>query len=761
MIVRQILSHTPNVVTTIELRGRVHSVNGDLIDNVTALWCALDRAHFTVARTLIDVGKANVNHGPRHPLLIDAVIRGRLDIVRFLIDNDYADVNQTKTNDEYGCNSLIVSVTYGHTSVVEYLIGKNAELESKTSVDGNTALAVAATKGNLESVRLLCMSGASLTTKTHTDKTPLRLAAENGHFNVMEYLLEQNHHDAIFNDLEFAVASHILTYKDTSNYKSEWAIELLRYLLAKRIQFNVPKTVVEPTNLYDCQRECQTNDEFNQIQNNDDRLYVEALLINERILLAEKDNRALAWLFDRAMTLVEKNQFEQCLDLVLHIYCLSERGEFQPSLKPYFWILYTMFKSNTPVPEHRFWEICDLIFKSSIPNIDGSHERDKSYLLELGSKIDFPDISTVLREMNLNYSDVANIYCHGSWVQGTCTPTSDRDLIIVTYSQQHPLNFWEDFDYFHEFELHNLTDGEKTQARRDFIFKNLFHGIRFLDLAEQLIPTRSMYDLTRVSYILDIMKDIRGDPTDEAALDRVLDFVRIKSTEIKTRLDTLVPREPIRGIFKVYITFECRSNFPQMLKELKNKCHNTKYQLAIIQADTNTKKDTFPQLIAIRSYHGEYPSIGGLIENEVNGDFAEFDIARMIIKSSVSNQGVPSSDIDKQLFWDEQTHCFELHYHLLPNQSHVELSFYRIIDSRKRRLALESSCSSYTMRRIDLNRSQRILKMSFFDIGRKTALEMNDEIMNTLKQYSYPSSKIEPEFVVYDTNIDSMKIVDS
>ena len=208
MIVRELLSHSPNIAKLVELRGQMHSVNGDLVNNVTALWCALDRAHFIVARTLIEIGKANVNHGPLHPLLIDAVIRGRLDIVRFLVDNDYADIDQTKRNDEHGCNSLIESVACGHTSIVEYLIGKNAKLELKTSTDGNTALAVAAIKGNLALVQFLHMAGASLSERNHANKTPIRLAAENEHFNVMDYFLEQDHDDVVFNDLELGVASH-------------------------------------------------------------------------------------------------------------------------------------------------------------------------------------------------------------------------------------------------------------------------------------------------------------------------------------------------------------------------------------------------------------------------------------------------------------------------------------------------------------------------------------------------------------------------
>ncbi|CAF4614181.1 unnamed protein product, partial [Didymodactylos carnosus] len=60
-----------------------------------------------------------------------------------------------------------------------------------------------------------------------------------------------------------------------------------------------------------------------------------------------------------------------------------------------------------------------------------------------------------------------------------------------------------------------IMNDEKTQSHQDFIFKNLFHGIRFLDLAEQLIETQFIHDLTRVSHILDTMKDIRDYPTNK------------------------------------------------------------------------------------------------------------------------------------------------------------------------------------------------------------------------------------------------------
>lgn len=66
-------------------------------------------------------------------------------------------------------------------------------------------------------------------------------------------------------------------------------------------------------------------------------------------------------------------------------------------------------------------------------------------------------IRSILQALNLNENDVTNIYHHGSWVYGTNSPTSDRDLLIVTHSfNQKPLEFWFDFDYYHEHQSYKL-----------------------------------------------------------------------------------------------------------------------------------------------------------------------------------------------------------------------------------------------------------------------------------------------------------------
>ena len=85
-LVRMMLTRSITDKRQIEQRGCVYDASGTLIENVTALWCALEREHFKVAHTLIHLGDADVNHGPEDTLLLDAVVRGRFDIVYFLVE---------------------------------------------------------------------------------------------------------------------------------------------------------------------------------------------------------------------------------------------------------------------------------------------------------------------------------------------------------------------------------------------------------------------------------------------------------------------------------------------------------------------------------------------------------------------------------------------------------------------------------------------------------------------------------------------------
>jgi hypothetical protein len=67
---------------------------------------------------------------------------------------------------------------------------------------------------------------------------------------------------------------------------------------------------------------------------------------------------------------------------------------------------------------------------------------------------------------------------------------------------------------------HSLILDENRLSRRDYISKHLFHGLRYLDFAEQLIQTKSIHDFKRVSHLLNEIKYIRDNPIDDSSMER-------------------------------------------------------------------------------------------------------------------------------------------------------------------------------------------------------------------------------------------------
>ena len=118
-IVRVLLTHC-DPTRQIELKGQVIISDEKRMKGATALYCACYRGHFTVAKTLIELGQANVKQGtrdyPYYPLFIHATIMNRQDIVHFLLENKYADVNETKSVDSDESTALLWAAYRGYTS---------------------------------------------------------------------------------------------------------------------------------------------------------------------------------------------------------------------------------------------------------------------------------------------------------------------------------------------------------------------------------------------------------------------------------------------------------------------------------------------------------------------------------------------------------------------------------------------------------------------------------------------------------------------
>ena len=108
--------------------------------------------------------------------LIEASEKGRLDVVKYLVENG-ADIHA-----QDDC-ALRWSAERGHLEVVRLLLENGADVHTRN----NYALGWSAYYGNFEVVRLLLENGADVHAN---DDYALRWSAENGHLEVVRLLLE-------------------------------------------------------------------------------------------------------------------------------------------------------------------------------------------------------------------------------------------------------------------------------------------------------------------------------------------------------------------------------------------------------------------------------------------------------------------------------------------------------------------------------------------------------------------------------------------
>ncbi|NGX46328.1 MAG: Phosphocholine transferase AnkX, partial [Chlamydiae bacterium] len=117
-------------------------------------------------------------------VLHHACLSGSLETAELLAS--HIDLNVTMTG---GQTSLMAAAQNGHQAIVQFLLGKGADASTKDSA-GCNALHFACIGGSLETVQVLT-SHIDLKATTTSSQTPLMLAAQNGHFTVIQFLLEK------------------------------------------------------------------------------------------------------------------------------------------------------------------------------------------------------------------------------------------------------------------------------------------------------------------------------------------------------------------------------------------------------------------------------------------------------------------------------------------------------------------------------------------------------------------------------------------
>jgi hypothetical protein len=163
---------------------------------------------------------------------------------------------------------------------------------------------------------------------------------------------------------------------------------LTRKILEMRQTKNFLKIISKPIDAYNFQQECQTVEEFDKIQHDNDRLYLEILLIRERILMPRKIIGLCETLLICGEKLIEQGDFERCLYLWEHTFYLYQNMGHETSLHRFVWVFCKMLITNVYISPELFVKICRLTFEPSEQNKKNHSVKNAVCLVTIAAKVD-------------------------------------------------------------------------------------------------------------------------------------------------------------------------------------------------------------------------------------------------------------------------------------------------------------------------------------------------------------------------------------
>jgi hypothetical protein len=224
-----------------------------------------------------------------------------------------------------------------------------------------TPICCATLRGHVGSVRLLYNAGADTNIKNNSGETLLMTAVRHKYYSIIAFLLKQSINT--IEDLELAICS--LIDISSSNEKMTLTLELLKFTLRKRQSMHIQKVCIEPMAAYNYEQECQTVDELNAIKDDRYRIYVETLLIRERLFLSRKDIAIMKPLHAYGDMLVDKKEFDKCLEVWIHMFYLYQQMKLETILHRFVWLFCRMLTAKHIIPVEGFLRVCQLIFEPS------------------------------------------------------------------------------------------------------------------------------------------------------------------------------------------------------------------------------------------------------------------------------------------------------------------------------------------------------------------------------------------------------------
>jgi ankyrin repeat protein len=183
----------------IELLKYMVSKGGNLKqDEAKLLILATQKSRLDILKYLVDENYLNVNAKDEEgkTAFIQACMTANMETIKYLLDKG-ADINAKNDtwDNQYHAISLygtplMHAVALGRMDVMNLLIEKGAKIDEKTN-KGNTALTVALECAQFDAARLLVEKGAFIDDQDKNGYTPLMLAAVKNNLEIVKYLVDK------------------------------------------------------------------------------------------------------------------------------------------------------------------------------------------------------------------------------------------------------------------------------------------------------------------------------------------------------------------------------------------------------------------------------------------------------------------------------------------------------------------------------------------------------------------------------------------
>ncbi|XP_064110392.1 protein fem-1 homolog CG6966-like [Macrobrachium nipponense] len=361
--------------------------------------------HATCVRILVDYHNANIEGlGLGHLEIVDFLLskganangvttfnstplaaacsHGHFEVARLLLEHGA----YTDAADHHADTCLMLASCSGHLDIVKYLLNIGVDV-NRRNIYGKSALYGSVESGNLEVMKALLSYNAILEAD-YSGTTPLMAASSRGHANIVEYLVSRTDVSRMekIEALELLGASVLDKIRDAVGAVEYWKSALsLRYVDGALMYPKPDHHLSCP--LCDEFGEFTTVQQLEDIENNNNAVYVQSLLVRERILGTD-DAGTMRSFRSTGLDYARCGDLKLCISLWLHAISMQ-----QLQLKPLDPSRLFHLQSFT-----EFWasQWCEVkIAVSRLVNMD-PRDSTGSTLLHLACSLGVRDIGNLL-----------------------------------------------------------------------------------------------------------------------------------------------------------------------------------------------------------------------------------------------------------------------------------------------------------------------------------------------------------------------------